>query len=246
MITELIAPMGPYRLAFWNAAQIHHFLQATPDPQAYVRQWTTFEEYCTGMEPLPQVLSKMYALLNNPPEQPSLPCLSKWEADLHRTFTKTQIQNMINYALKSSLCTKIQETNYKILTRWYLTPSWLHTIVPDTPEHCWRGCTDRGTILQIFWLCQKLHAFWTAVSTISQKFTDFKIPDDPTFFLLHVSTLLTKSYKKSILHHLLNAAKSCIPLLWKWQDPPTTAAEGGGHKQDGRPDTDSAWQTGDL
>lgn len=166
-IAELTDPAGHYRLAFWNAAQVKHFLQTTPDPQAYTRQLTTFEEYCSGTEEtLPQVLSKTYMLLNNPPEQPDLPCISKWEADLQHTFTTTQTQNMICYALKTSLCTKIQETNYKILTRWYLKPSQLHTIFPDT---FWQGCRDRGTILHIFWLCPKLHAFWAAVHTISPR-----------------------------------------------------------------------------
>lgn len=55
------------------------------------------------------------------------------------------------------------------------------------------------------------------------KFTDYKIPGDPAFFLLHVSTISAKNYQKSVLRHLLNAAKACISLHWKKQTPPTVA-----------------------
>lgn len=54
---------------------------------------------------------------------------------------------------------------------------------------------------------------------------EYKMPDDPGFFSLHVSTIPTKKIiKKSIVSHLLNAVKSCIPLHWKRQLPPTIAS----------------------
>lgn len=81
--------MGSFRLQFWCAAQIHHFLHSIPNPQKFNRQLTTFEEYCSGVNPLPRVLSKTYELLNTPPEQPQLPCLIKWEKDLY-TVSKTK------------------------------------------------------------------------------------------------------------------------------------------------------------
>lgn len=179
---ELTDPGGPYQLAFWNAAQLYYFLQTIPDPQAYTRQLTKFEEHCSGTEPLSHVLSEMYKLLNSPREQPELACVLKWSTDLHHTFTDLQIQNMIELSYKSSICTKIQETNYKIFTRWYMTPSRLHAIFPDASEHCWRCGTDKGTILHIFWTCPKLTSYWAMVQTIAQKRTNFQIPNDLAFF----------------------------------------------------------------
>lgn len=216
-------PAGPFYLTYWNAAQVRHLLHSVPNPQTFTWQFTTFEEYCSGADPLPQALSKTYALLNTPQRQPHLPCLTKWETDLGRNFTESQKQNMIRFSFKSSLCTKIQETNFKILTRWYLTPGRLHVIFLYTPDYCWCCQRDKRTILHIFWACPKLTAFWTAVRTISQKFTDYKIPNDPAFFLLHMSTISVRIYKKSILCHLMNTAKSCIPLFWKQQCPLTAA-----------------------
>lgn len=149
-ISELMDPVGPFKLLFWNAARIHHFLQTFPNPQSYTRPLTTFEECCKDTEPLPQTLYKMYSLLNTPPQPPRLPCIMKWETDLQRTFTTVQKQNMISFSLKSSICTKVQETNYKILTRWYLTPSRLHIIFPDTSKYCWRCHQEERTLLHVF------------------------------------------------------------------------------------------------
>lgn len=130
---------------------------------------------------------------------------------------------MIALSLKSSICTKLQESNYNILTRWYLTPSRLHLMFPNTSNICWRCRKEVGTILHMFWSCSKLTDFWSKVRSISQKFTDFQIPNDPAFFLLHISSIPLKTYKKSILRHLINAAKACIPMLWKQQTQPTTS-----------------------
>lgn len=138
--------------------------------------------------------------------------ISKWEKDLDHTFMSAQVQRIIMSTLKFSICTKIQETNYKPLTRWYLTPHALHTRYPEASKICWRCQKNRGTILHVFWSCPKLTFFWTKIRETIQKFTEYNIPNDPAFFLLHVSTMSAKLYKKSIVRHLLNAAKACIPL----------------------------------
>lgn len=220
-MTELIDPAGLFKLTFWNAVKLHHFLQTIPNPQSYTRPLTTFEDICSDTEPIKQILSQMYTLLNTPAQTPDLPCITKWEKDLLCTFTAVQKQNMIVLSLKSSICTKIQETNFKILTRWYLTPSRLHSMFTESSKYCWRCQREVGTILHVFWSCPHSTNFWTAVRSISQKFTEFQIPNGPAFFLLHVSSIPLKAYKKSILRHLTNAAKSCIPTLWKQQAPPT-------------------------
>lgn len=62
-LSELTEVTGKYQLPFWKAVQLHHFLRSIPGPQAFSRPLTTFEEYCTGTEPLVKTLSKMYSLL---------------------------------------------------------------------------------------------------------------------------------------------------------------------------------------
>lgn len=127
---------GPFKLSFWPALQLRHFFDTLPDPVRFVRPLTKFEEYCSEEGVISQVLSKIYSLLNCPAVPLHLPFLDKWEQDLQRKFTPTQIQHILRFALKSSVCTKIQESNYKILTRWYLTPHLLHLYYSDTTDRC--------------------------------------------------------------------------------------------------------------
>lgn len=136
------------------------------------------------------------------------------------TFSAVQKQRIINFALKSSLRTKTQETNFILLSRWYLTPSGLHRCFPSASNHCCRRGEEEGSLLHIFWSCPMLKNFWGEVRHIMQEFTEYNIPDDAAFFLLHHSKIPTKTYKKSLIRHLLNAEKVCIPLYWKQQSPP--------------------------
>lgn len=101
---------GLFRLTFWRALQLHHFLCSLPYPQGFGRQQTTFEEYCSDEGTLPQVLSKSYSSLITPSDEQSRSCLRKWNRDLNCSFTSDQ-QNIICFSLKSSICTKIQETS---------------------------------------------------------------------------------------------------------------------------------------
>lgn len=194
-LPELTEVTGKYQLPFWKAVQLHHLLHLIPGPQDLSRPLTTFEEYCTGTEPLAKPLSKMYSLLNTPSIQPHLPCLERWERDLNRKFSETQKQTIIRCAFKSSCCTKIQETNYKILSRWYLTPSRLHKFFPATSDRCWRCGEGEGSLLHILWSCPGLQNFWREVRRIAQKFTEYVIPDDASFFLLHLSNIPFKNTK---------------------------------------------------
>lgn len=214
-IKELMSEEGPFKLTLWSALQLRHFLDTIPNPRNFARSLTTFKEYCSDEGNITQVLSKTYSMLNCPATLPYPPFLDKWEQDLQRKFTLAQIQNIFRFALKTSVCTIIQESNYKLLTRWYFTPHLLHQYYSDTTDLCWRCLGDRGTLLHIFWSCPKLTNFCTTVQEVTQKFTEYKMPGDPAFFLLHVSNIPAKCYQKSILGHLLNAATSCIPLYWK-------------------------------
>lgn len=48
-----------------------------------------------------------------------------------------------------------------------------------------------------------------------------ELPTDPAFYLLHCTSKPVGRYKRSILPHLLNAARALILRLWKQQRSPT-------------------------
>lgn len=112
---------------------------------------------------LPHALSLTYTMLITPPEGYQPLSLLGWERELNRTFSDNQRHHILRFTHKSSICTKIQETNHKLLTRWYRTPVLLHKFFPATSDICWRCGEERGTLLHIFWSCPKMVDFWKTV-----------------------------------------------------------------------------------
>lgn len=77
---------------------------------------------------------------------------SKWETDLNLTpdaFDWVQIWKDTKSATPNIIAL---ETNYKVLTRWYLVPARVSKFLPQYPPQCFRGCSDPGTHLHIYFL----------------------------------------------------------------------------------------------
>lgn len=160
----------------------------------------------------------MYNLLITPSD-PHLSCIADWERDLNRTFSPQQKQCILHFTYKPSICTKMKENNFKILTRWYKTPARLSKIFPASSDRCWRCEEERGTLLHVFWTCPIIAQFWLKVKNIAQKFTDQQIPDDPAFFLLHVTASPAKSYKKINWHsQIMHSAEVENPTISDYWD----------------------------
>lgn len=56
---------------------------------------------------------------------------------------------------------------------------------------------------------------------IKQKMMDAQLPNGQAFFLVHLSLFPHKQFCGSVIRHLVTAAKSCIPLLWKMAQVPS-------------------------
>lgn len=115
----------------------------------------------------------------------------------------------------------MQENSYKVLTRWYRVPSKLTKIYPSLSAACWRESGLRGSFLHIWWDCPKLRPFWLDIHAQIKLILDVELPDSPLESLLHFPTIPLGQYRKSILPHLLNAARRLIPIHWKKPQIPT-------------------------
>lgn len=184
-IEELMRPEGPFHLDFLRALQLKHFLKTLPPPENFDRTLTTYEIYCSGEGVLPHTLSATYQLLITSPENYQIPTLRTWERDMQCNFTSRQKQNILYFTFKSSICTKMQETNYKLVTRWYNTPDKLQKIFPSSSGICWRCGEEQGMIIHVFWTCRRLEQFWKSIQQTIQKFTERQVVADPGLFLLH-------------------------------------------------------------
>lgn len=162
----------------------------------------------------------MYTLLIAPSDDFLMPGLSKWERDLNRTFISAQRQNIIFFSwnhLFVHVFGKLYIINYYrngIVLRSLLVGFFQR---PQTVR-------DRFTLFHIFWLClryrrshKNLRFFFFLCFSLY-----FLILKDPAF-LLHCSQMPPQTYRKSVLCHLVNAAKACITLCLKDPNPPSIA-----------------------
>ena len=150
-------------------------------------------------------------MLITPPGDNPIPCLIKWKRDLNLLIVK-------NYTHSTSpispLCapelrrqiTKFSPAGTKPLPCCIKCFQHLRTYAGDVKQRRAPSCTYFGLPR-------------TEVRRITQKFTDHVVPDDPAFFLMHAMDTPSQTYKTSVVRHLLDEAKACIPLYWKSQHP---------------------------
>lgn len=159
------------------------------------------------------MVSVAYRLLVLPDENFVPPFLLRWEQAIETLFSPTQWEDLLYFTQYSSIANRYQELDYKILVRWYRVTSVLHKIYPQTTVRCWRFQMAEGTVLHVFWTCDKLQHFWSTVRTLIKQLMVFDPGIHLATYLLHASHLPRKHYKNVVLVHLVNASKACIPAL---------------------------------
>lgn len=220
-MSELINIEGPFRFKLWQALQLQHYLTSLPRLQSKQTPLTPLETICTQESAIRHQLLLMHDMIAQPSEDYKPGYVLQRERELNRSFTPKQLREMNDGTLRSLVNSKTQETNYKILSRWYRTPVVLHKFFPATFKLCWRFETEEGSPLHIFWACPILRPFWSKVRENAQRMTDHHVLEDPAFFLLNYTRLPPTAFRQSIVRHLLNVTKLCIPPLLNRCDPPS-------------------------
>lgn len=107
------------------------------------------------------------------------------------------------------------ETNYKVLTRWYLVPTRISKFFPQYPSHYFRGCTVPGSHVHIWWECPKVSSFWSEIFKILSTMFKVSLTPDPTVALLNSKPQTITHRQFKLLLFVTTAAKQTIANAWK-------------------------------
>uniref|UniRef100_A0A8C5Q7B2 Reverse transcriptase domain-containing protein n=1 Tax=Leptobrachium leishanense TaxID=445787 RepID=A0A8C5Q7B2_9ANUR len=201
--------------------QIKHFLLSIGELSGLRRDETPFETLCVIDPPLPHTLSTIYGTLLDA-SSPTLPAYAtKWNTELTEPISEDDWGKIFQTAAHASRSLHIQQSHYKFLSRWYLTPTRLHRIFPTATDRCWRCNRSPGTLLHIWWTCPLITNYWDAIFQIINEITDLALIPSPQVALFHLVPLSSLTYRKSLAIQLFNVAKAQIPKKWRSTEPPS-------------------------
>lgn len=220
-LKDLIEEWGDIPMSLWRYFQITDFYNKRKSLIRPLNTLTVFESWNLKIPETKHLLSRMYKLLLNINSTTTPYFIKEWERELGGRFSTLQVKRLFKTTHTSSISSHTQEMAYKFLVRWYRTPVRIAQMLPKEEARCWRGCEERGTYLHIWWTCPKIKKFWEALAPWIRKMTEKHIEFSAFHFLFHGMPTPNKVYKKSIIPHLLNAAKALVPRYWKNSRCPT-------------------------
>lgn len=219
---DLQKEIGQTPLHFKEFQQIHDFIMNTQRQKHFLRPLTPFETICFLASTTTKNISLTYTWLQSSNLQESNRHKTFWESTLNKPITKDQWLQACVFPHKCAISVRLQETSFKILTNWYITPNKLHKWFPTIPGHCWRCNREEGTLYHIWWECDLIKPFWNQVIKIIKHITKTKIHLDAACCLISITNCTLKKYKNSLTRFLITAAKTVIPRHWRNTAAPTT------------------------
>lgn len=145
-----------------------------------------------------------------------------WQKDLGCDLSEQDWLNILSNTGRHMREAKGKFIQYKIIHRFYFTPSKLHRMGLIGNNLCWKCQSEIGTFLHVIWGCKIVYPFWEKVVNHVSKWMGVAVPVSPRLCLLGDQTEMPNIHKheRGVLKVGMVTAARTILRLWKSTEAP--------------------------
>ena len=142
------------RIDKWNLIKLQTFCKAKDTVKRTKRQPTDWERIFTNPKSDRGLISNIYKELKKVEPRESNNPIKKWGMKLNKEFSHEELWMTEKHLKKCSTSLVIREMQIKTTLRFHLTPVRMDKVKNSGDSRCWRGCGEKGTLLQYWWDCK--------------------------------------------------------------------------------------------
>lgn len=221
---DLVQQFGISKSQFYRYLQLRHLLMGTFRSDTSAPKPAGFLEEVLICYTLGGKASTYYSQMIRSVGDGALQALKlTWERDLSLTLEDDEWDMICKNIRAVSRDARVRLIQFKIIHRFYWTPSRMFRLgILDSPK-CWRCKAEDGHLVHALWYCDKVQQFWKRIHTHISEISETHIDFCPRLFVLGDGTVLTEgntNVKSWILTSIM-IGKQILLRGWKAEGVPS-------------------------
>ena len=144
----------------WDLIKIKSFCTTKETISKVKRQPSEWEKIIANKATDKELISKIYKQLLQLNSRKINDPIKKGVKELNRHFSKEDIQMANKHIKRCSTSPIVREMQIKTTMRYHFMPVRMAAVQKSINNKCWRGCGEKGTLLQCWWECKLVQPLW--------------------------------------------------------------------------------------